>query len=585
MFPRSLSCRLAALGTLVLLATVCCAAEPDAGLPAPAAVSARLDAVLSQAWSAAKIQPAPPADDATILRRAWLDLAGAVPPIDAVRPFLADREPAKRARLIDSLLASDDFADQWGRVLTAWATDRRDRLEDRYDGRLLQDYLRTALAANRPYSTIVFELLTGEGGKDRSGPANFLLRYDGDPVKLAGAVGRQFLGISVQCAQCHHHPFAQWTEDDFWGLAACFGRVHVLEGNANGQTLTAIYETRRGELEQPDLAAEPDEEGNRPTKIIPPRLPGAGEPLPGDRRTALAEWVTAADNPYFARHTVNRAWLQLFGQRLAKSLDNLDALDKSEVRAQILELLAGDFTASGGDLKRLVRVIALSRAYQLASGSGAGAEPETAAARRARLEAFALFPVRPLSVDQLYRSMVRGTGHLGHDDEESVEPEPQPQGPAMVAQLNGGAEKRLGRLPGSAMPAVGVGEMMKPSKAGAGTSAASQRESVADMPVEFTDWAVDLLGEQGLTIQRTLTLLNGEYVHQAAQSAARLAVAMRGRQRSAQIEWLFLATLSREPSAAEMQQMLAVQRAGKGPRGMEDIAWALLNSAEFNTNH
>ena len=132
--------------------------------------------------------------------RAWLDLAGEIPPVDVVRPFLNDREPAKRVRLINSLLAGEEFGDYWGRVLTNWTIERRDRLEDRYDGRVLQDYLRAALEANRPYSAIVYELITGDGGKDRSGPANFLLRYEANPTNLAGAVGRQFLGLSLQCA-------------------------------------------------------------------------------------------------------------------------------------------------------------------------------------------------------------------------------------------------------------------------------------------------------------------------------------------------------------------------------------------------
>jgi hypothetical protein len=585
---------LGAAGLCVFLAAACRSAEA-APLPEPVDVAAQLDSLLSGVWVEAKIGPAPRTDDATFLRRAWLDLAGEIPPVDAVRAFLNDREPAKRPRLIDTLLSGDEFGDHWGRVLTNWAIERRDRLEDRYDGRVLQDYLRASLEANRPYSAIVRELLTGDGGKDRSGPANFLLRYEANPTNLAGAVGRQFLGLSLQCAQCHHHPFAKWTEEDFWGLAACFGRLHVLEGTANGQTLTAVYETRRGELERPDMEAELDENGERPTKKIVPRLPGEKGAVAGNRREALAQWLTSADNPYFARNTVNRVWNQLFGQHLAKSLDDLDGLSQSDHRTRIMQLLAKDFTASGCDLKRLLRVIASSQAYQLASGIGAAGDADAAgaaeagAARQARLQYFAIFPVRPLSVDQLYQSIVRGTGYIGHDetptDGDDAEPSAEPP-LATVAQAAAGAEKARGKMTGPAMMEKAVtAETSKSGKAAGGVTGLKEADDGPDMPAEYTDWAVDLLGEQGLTIQRTLTLLNGNYVHEATQAGARLAVAMRGRWRTAQVEWLFLATLSRPPSEQEMRDMLQIQRAGKGQRGLEDVVWALLNSTEFNTNH
>ena len=162
------------------------------------------------------------------------------------------------------------------------------------------------------------ELLSGSGLTDASGPANFLARDEAKPVLLAGAVSKQFLGVTLECAQCHDHPFAKWKQEDFWGLAAYFGRVRLM-ANANdddGQGLRAVLEARRGELMVPDMAGKPDENGNYPKKAVTPKLPTAdAPPVANDRRRQLAEWVTAADNPYFARHAVNQVWAQLSERR------------------------------------------------------------------------------------------------------------------------------------------------------------------------------------------------------------------------------------------------------------------------------
>src|SRR5262249_24409529 len=151
--------------------------------------------------------------------------AGQVPPVLHARAFLDDRDPARRTRVLDDLLASDEFADHWGRAWTQRLTGKRPVRQDKYNGKVLQHYLRTAFAAGRSYRQVVQELICGEGLMDASGPANFLLRYDGKPADLAGAVGQRFLGVTLQCAQCHDHPFAQWKKEDFWGTAAFFSRL------------------------------------------------------------------------------------------------------------------------------------------------------------------------------------------------------------------------------------------------------------------------------------------------------------------------------------------------------------------------
>jgi hypothetical protein len=508
----------------VLLLGPLVAASPP---PESAAVTARLDALIVAEWQKHNVQPEALADDAVYLRRVWLDLGGRVPPATQARAFLDDRSPEKRTRLVEALLASDDFADHWGRVWAETLTGKRPIRQETYDGRVLHAYLRDGLKANKSYGALVSELISGSGLSDTSGPANFLARYEAKPANLAGAVARQFLGVSLQCAQCHDHPFASWKQDDFWGVAAFFARVRLLtnDGGDEQEQLTAILEARRGELLIPDPKAAPDGEGKRPKKTILPRFPVENGPAPvGNRRPALAAWITGSKNPWFARHAVNQVWTQLLGSGLVSTLDR--EVDTADVRGQVLDLLADDFRASGYDLKRLVRIVVTSRVYQLGSGAAKPAEVEQ------RLHQLARFPVRPLSADQLFQAVVQATGYRG---EETDRPDAQ--------------------------------------------DTEDEEPAEGDKPVEF-------LGERALSLQRTLALLNSAYVHRAVQVGAKLAQTANGPQATAaNVEWLFLATLARRPNTEEAKAMLQLAKAGKTRPGLEDVLWVLLNSAEFNTNH
>jgi hypothetical protein len=507
---------------------------PLAPAAPPADVTARLDAAVEAKWKALNLFPEAPCDDAVFLRRAYLDLAGRVPPALAAREFLNDSRPDKRARLVDALLAGEDFADHWARVWTQDLTGRRPIKQDSHDGRVLHHYLKEALAANRPYRQVVAELICGEGLSDASGPVNFLLRYNARPTDLAGAVSKQFLGITLQCAQCHDHPHAAWKKGDFWGMAAFFGRTRRLDSQDQDGAYSAVLEARRGELLVDDTSAKRDEQGNYPKKKIVPRLPGqTGGPVEGKRRQALAAWVTGDKNPFFARNRVNRVWAQLFGMPLVRSLERSVA-EGEGAHVQILDLLAEDFAGSGYDVKRLVRVIVLSRAYQLGGAEKpTGPDDPAEAERRLRqVQNLARFPVRTLSPDQLYQAVVQVTGY---------------------------------RVPEPA-------DAQKPDQEGDDEEAG--------------DPAVDQLGERALTVQRALAVLNGGYVHKAVQSGARATLAVHGpRVGAAHVEWLFLATLSRRPTAEESAAMRDLLKTSKGARGLEDVLWALINSTEFNTNH
>ncbi len=505
----------------------------SSGSPEPeVVVRQQLDALVEARWQTLQLTPEALADDATFFRRVWLDLAGRVPPVEKARAFLDDRAPDKRARLVDSLLAGEEFAEHWARGWTQTLTGRRPVRQDTHDGRLLVAYLKEALASDRSYRQIAVELLTAEGVSDKNGAVHFTLRYQARPIELTGALSKHFLGVTLQCAQCHDHPFADWKQADFWGVAGFFGRLRQFESaeEEGVEPVRAILETGKGELLQTDMTAPKDDQGNYPKKKILPRLPG-GQPLTlvGNRRRALAAWVTADDNPYFARHLVNRTWGQLFGKPLVGSLDR-PTLDSDGRHPQLLELLARDFVAGGYQLKRLLRIVLLSRPYQLSAGGSELASGGEAAAelKLKKVRNLACFPVRSLSVDQLYQSLVQVSGHTG-----------------------------------------------------------TETESPAEMPEDdgSPDTPFDVLTEHAGTLQRTLALMNGEYIQEAVVKGIERCLKQKGQKLgAAHVEHLFLATLSRRPAPDESAALLKLVRSHKAA-GLEDVLWALFNSVEFTTNH
>jgi hypothetical protein len=517
--------------SLAVLSSLAIGAGP---VSEPSAVSAQLDSVIEAKWDDRGVAAEQPADDATFLRRVWLDLAGRVPSVLEAREFLDDTRPDKRVRLVDKLLASEDFANNWARVWTIRLTEQRPIRHPVHDGTVLQAYLRDGILAGKSYREFAQELITADGARDSSGPANFLLRYGAKPEQLAGAVGKAFLGASLQCAQCHDHVFAHWKQDDFRGLAAFFARLKLM--NSEDGSLQAVVEARRGEFQWMESGAKPGEDGNIPMKTAAPRMPVAGAaPLSANspRRQSLAEWLTSTDNPWFARHAVNSTWQELFGTALVPSLDDPEAA-VNELHGDALELLSRDFVAGGYDLKRLIRIVVLSGAYQRRT-AGVSASPDSDPKQFDRLQALAVFPIRPLTVDQLYESINRATGI--RSSEEAVVENAATEPPDAEAQAS-------------------------------------------------ADRAVEALGEQGVSMQRALVLVNSPFVHEALRSGARIAATFHGRRIGRpHVEWLFLATLSRLPADDELTRMLEMVREEQGVRGLEDVLWVLLNSVEFNTNH
>jgi hypothetical protein len=490
--------------------------RPLVAAEAPEQLARRIDRRLETMWENAKVKPAALADDAEFLRRVYLDLAGRIPAPDEAREFLDDRRPDKRARLIDELLDGTDHRTHFARTLRIILSPTADPLGRETE--TLQEWLRPHVIKNTGYDQIAREIVGYQvfrtDKRSRNGPSSFYFALNSRPENLAAATARIFLGIRIECAQCHDHPFAPWKQEQFWQFAAFFsGLVPSAE-----VPYPTKDDPKAREIAIPNKG-----------KIVPARFPDGNEPEWKEgvaTRQILADWMTSPSNPYFARTAVNRMWAVFFGAGLVEPVD--DTADAKADPAALLDELAKAFAESKFDLKHLIRAITLTRAYQL-SGRAAGA-PATP-------RAFERMALRGLTPDQLLDSVTLATGWSVHD---------------------------------------------------AGTRDRFRRQ-----------FALDGVGmrDRATSIQQGLALMNGEFVTTAVtdgQTLARLLVddklGTEGR-----VEELYLATLSRRPTARELaravkfvESRFADSKDDVSKRNREaygDFLWALINTPEFCLNH
>ncbi|MSR59089.1 MAG: DUF1549 domain-containing protein [Planctomycetaceae bacterium] len=522
----------------------------QSGPSSDAANAARkLDTRVTDGWESEKdkVQPASACDDATFLRRAWLDLAGRVPPFAEADKLAKSGKPLDRAAVIEELLDSPEFAAYWSRHWAEYLLGQRPFDQPEFSGRKLQQFLRESLKANRHYDQIATDLISAEGAMDESGAVNFLLRYNADAKQLAGAVSQKFLGLTLQCAECHDHPHAAWKQSEFWGLSAFFARLRRMNP-ANPQPneqFAAVLERPRGEFLVIDKKGKPDEQGNFPTRTVMPQFPGSvRREIAPARRDALSAWLTSPENPYFAKHFVNQVWSRLIGAPLVLSFDPvLPSAKKGDLQpatlsaagenrnAAILENLRADFVASSFDIRRLVTVITLCETYQRASSSHReGDSPATDSELRHEQDLFARGRTRPLSADQVHLSIGQAFGFFQDD-----------------------GDHRLAQL--------------------------TDEEFTYDVPVNS-------FGSEPQSLGRSLALFNGEHIRGAVDVAAQSLLRIHGDAAGpAHLQRLFLCLLSRMPTDAELEAILDLAGDDIPQRGLEDVTWVILNSAEFQTNH
>lgn len=379
--------RLLSLFLFALVAQRCPAGE------AAGELAALIDQQIDARLSSEGVRAAELADDVEFVRRIYLDLHGVVPTLEQVKRFAADASPDKRARLVDELLADTRYgrylADMWqGNLISPLADDATKR------GDRLRDWL-AAEFNTKHWDQIATELLTATGKMEDNPAVTYLIegRLPRSVPDLTDLTTRYFLGVRLNCAQCHDHPFSKWRQEDFWGMAAFFTQIQT------PKRAKQVYE--KGVIDDPTLTLAILKTAGVPdgfTESEPTFL--GGQKLSPEKksthRAALAEWLTEPKNPFFARAIVNRTWWRLMGRGIVQPVDDIHEANKPS-HPELLDLLARRFAESGFDLKALTRAIVLSRAYQRTS--------QSADASSKQAELFGRMSIKVLSAGQLYDSL------------------------------------------------------------------------------------------------------------------------------------------------------------------------------------
>jgi uncharacterized protein DUF1549/uncharacterized protein DUF1553 len=544
-------------------------AERQPPLPPPP-----IDELLAQSWSAAGITPAPDAQDGEFLRRVTLDLLGRVPTLPETKSFLAWTAPDKRAQVVDRLLASREFAEHWGDLygdLLFGQEGRAAKLERRYDPAA---WLVQAFDENLGYDRMAAALLTARGDVRENGAVAFVgahLGGGGGPEAVAGAAARIFLGLQIQCAQCHDHPYdPRWKQGDFYGLVAFFARTKSKNekveqaammspaamprpGKAKPDKTLVLFDAPRGEAKMHRPHSEEE-------VTVAPRFLGAEltqRPFES-RRVTVARAIIASD--LFAKAMVSRTWAQLFGHGIVDPWDDLGG-ENDPRHPPLLSALARDFAASRYNIKHLLRTIVLSRAYGRSAAGGAGGQGD------AIVRAFARTGVRPLEPEALFRSLVVATGAES------------------IARARKGAEELEGcaERPGPARRG--------PRRAQDSACPIDKKLGQAFREFQFT-FGDDEMAEADRfdgSVPQALLLFNGELTNTAARAAPGGVLDGILTARSdpeGRLQNMFLAVYSRLPTSDERQRLGGYLRdQGNGRPAYEDVFFTLLTSTEAITNH
>jgi hypothetical protein len=554
-----------------------------------------IDTAIRDAWKAEGATAAPRADDATFMRRVYIDIVGTIPPAEEIGPFVADTSPDKRKKLVDKLLESPHYAEHW---MNYWddvlmGREGKAQIVDRVAFRY---WLHARFAANSPWDRMVRDLVDATGqnsvGGARvnlpkalamevpmgtsvpmkgdpnaadldavNGAVNWTLRFEAAPLDLAGNASRVFLGVQIQCAQCHDHKTETWKQDDFRRFAAAFLHMRVNPIDVG----PAMGMTKRLELVELDRVA-PRFTGNPElaplAKVKATALDGTDLEKGKETRKALAAWMTSKQNPYFARAMVNRMWGHFLGRGFTNPVDDMRPSNPPTM-GDLLDKLAADFAANDFDIKALIRTITSTEVYNLSASSSAKPDAEN--------KLWARFHLVPLGPEELMNSLLRAT---------NVEAAAEKAGIKNLDQLRVQLVRQYAFL-------FDIDEEM-------------------DVP--------DYSG----TVSQALSLLNGQLTGQGSRAIPGSAlddVLAKPGDDAQKIEELYLRVLSRKPTDDERARYANYVQiasktpratippprkggAGQGPLGRlaaksadprraayEDVLWAMLNSSEFTFNH
>ncbi|MBE7498219.1 MAG: DUF1553 domain-containing protein [Verrucomicrobiaceae bacterium] len=302
------------------------------------------------------IPPSEIADDGTFIRRVTLDIAGRLPTASEMKDFMASKDANKRTALVDRLLESPDYAEFFANKWSALLRNQRTQPVYARGTYLFWQWIRDSIADNKPYDQFVREVVAAAGDIDQSPPVAWYRQVKEQKQQMED-VAQLFLGTRMQCAQCHHHPFEKWSQQDYYGFAAFFANVARKPSTFTGEE--SIY-NKRGIAQTQNIRTK--------EQVMPTSLGGAALKLKPeqDPRLSLAEWMRAKDNPFFAHTLVNRYWKHFFNRGLVEPEDDMRETNPP-VNPELLSALAADFIKSGYDLKKLIRTIATSTTYQLSA--------------------------------------------------------------------------------------------------------------------------------------------------------------------------------------------------------------------------
>ncbi|MFO1497524.1 MAG: DUF1549 and DUF1553 domain-containing protein [Verrucomicrobiota bacterium] len=505
-------------------------------LPAP---NNFIDQLVFKKLEALGLPPSDLADDQTFLRRVTIDIAGRLPTAAEADRFMADSNPAKRQAWIDRLLDSAEYADYFANKWSALLRNKRNAPTQARSTFIFHGWIRDSLAQNKAYDQFARDILTAAGDLTEDPPVAWY-RQVRDPQAALEDTAQLFMGMRLQCAQCHHHPFEKWSQQDYYGLAAFFTKVTRAPGSQPGEETVYV---KRGaptatnkKTKQP---VQPAGLGASPVKLSPD----------DDPRRALTEWLTAPSNPYFARSLVNRYWKHFFGRGLVEPEDDMRETNPP-ANPELLEGLAAHFVKTGYNLKELVRVICQSRTYQLSAVPNAF--------NQADRQNFSRFYPKRLTAEVLLDAIDQVTGEDGKF-------EGLPPGTTAV------------RLPDNSF------------------NASSYFLTVFGRPEASS--ACECERSQDASLAQSLHLLNSKEIQEKVSAKTGRAAAWASdtsQNDQARIRELYLWAYGRRPDDTELN--LAGNHLYKKTSGakdmtlarreaFEDLLWALINTKEFLFNH
>jgi hypothetical protein len=505
-----------------------------------------VDELILKQLASLHLQPSQNADDATFMRRAYLDTVGKLPTADEVRGFLADEGPDKRDRLIEVLLTRDEFVDywsyQWSDLLLVNGTRLRPAAVKAF-----YTWIREQVKANSPWNTFAEQIVLAKGSSVENGATNFYALHQ-EPEDMSENISQAFMGLSIGCAKCHNHPLEKWTNDQYYAMANMFARVHGKgwggEGR-NGDGVRTVFVSSRGDLVQPTKG------------MVQPPAPLDGTPLPidssDDRRIALARWLTSRDNPYFARSITNRIWANFFGLGIVDPVDDM-RLSNAASNEELLTAASKYLMDHDYDLKALMRAILQSNAYQMSSVPIAESQNDS--------RYYSHYYPRRLSAEVALDAVSQVTAEpteftqIEFPGSDFVKTDFYPKGTRALQLYDSAVVSRFLRTFGRNQRAI---------------TCQCERSNEPSL-------VQSLHISNGDTIRAKLAAKDGKVESDAKD----------GRPLYRVIEDLYLSSLSRYPTDGELSKLLAtigdVQENNRRV-AIEDLYWAVLSSREFLFNH